>query len=176
MGSEDGVVLDDDAIEIVSTDAQETTDDGIEQEVEVGADYIEGLLDIAELDGDIEEDIEGERGMVRVVGSGLDALIGPKGEVLEALQELMRAAVTRETGERSRIMLDVGGYRSDRRDHARAVAESAVARVVESGAAVRCEPMNAYERKVVHDAVAAAGLTSESEGVEPNRFVVVLPA
>lgn len=176
MAGEDGVVLDDDALDIVSGDAQDATDDGIEQEVEVGADYIEALLDIAEIDGDIEEDIEGERGMVRVVGKGLDALIGPNGEVLEALQELMRAAVTRETGERSRIMLDIGGYRAGRRDHARAIAESAVARVVESGGAVRCQPMNAYERKVVHDAVAAAGLTSESEGVEPNRFVVVLPA
>jgi len=172
----EGVVLDDD--DIVVDDRGGESDpggvDGLEQEVEIAADYVVGLLDIADIDGDIEEDIEGERGMVRVVGTGLAALVGPQGEVLEALQELARLAVTRETGERSRVLLDIGGYRAARRDRALAEAAEAISTVQHGGGSVRLSPMTAFERKAVHDAVAAAGLTSNSEGVEPNRCVVVL--
>src|SRR5947209_2534586 len=86
----------------------------LEAESEIAADYIEGLLDVADLDGDIDMDVEGDRALVSVVGATLQELVGPRGEVLEALQELTRLAVHRQTGARTRIMLDVGGYRARR--------------------------------------------------------------
>jgi len=149
---------------------------GLEEEGEIAADYLEGLLDIADLDGDIDMDVEGDRAAVSIVGTGLHRLIGPGGEVLEALQELTRLAVARETGERTRLMLDIGGHRAARRTELARLGAEAVARVTESGEAVKLAPMSPFERKMVHDAVAAAGLRSESEGEEPNRRVVVLPA
>lgn len=148
----------------------------LEKEGDIAADYLEELLDIADLDGDLDMDVEGDRAAVSIVGADLNQLVGGKGEVLDALQELTRLAVYRETGERSRLMLDVGGYRSRQRDELVKVAAEAVAEAKESGAPVSLKPMSPFERKVVHDAVAAAGLNSESEGVEPRRFVVVLPA
>jgi len=152
----------------------------LEQEGEIAADYLEGLLDIADLDGDIDMDVEGERASVSIIGDGgsrdLNKLVGRDGEVLEALQELTRLAVYRETGERSRLMLDVDGHRAQQRERLVALAETSIAEVKESGESVSLEPMSAFERKVVHDAVAAAGLTSESEGAEPKRHVVILPA
>ena len=120
-------------------------------------------------------DVEGDRASVSIVGADLEALVGEEGEVLEALQELTRLAVYRETGERSRLMLDIGGYRADVRKNLVILAEEAIDDVRQSGEAVKLAPMTPFERKVVHDAVAAAGLTSESEGVEPTRCVVVLP-
>ena len=148
----------------------------LEQESEIAADYIEGLLDVADLDGDIDMDVEGERPMVSVVGATLTELVGPKGEVLEALQELTRLAVHRQTGTRSRIMLDVGGYRARRRQELAELGRTAAEEVNRTGVPQRLEAMTPFERKVVHDAVAAAGLRSESEGEEPTRRVVVLPA
>ena len=147
----------------------------LEQEGDIAADYLEELLDIADVDGDLDMDVEGDRAAVAILGSDLDQLIGPQGEVLEALQELTRLAVYRETGERSRLMLDVGGYRAEQRKRLVALAETSIAEVKESGESLSLEPMSAFERKVVHDAVAAGGCTSESEGVEPRRYVVVLP-
>ena len=147
----------------------------LEQEGDIAADYLEELLDIADLDGDLDMDVEGDRAAVSIVGGDLQLLIGRNGEVLDALQELTRLAVYRETGERSRLMLDVGGYREQKRQVLVKLAEETVARVKESGEPARLEPMSPFERKVVHDVVAAAGLTSESEGVEPRRYVVVLP-
>jgi spoIIIJ-associated protein len=153
----------------------------LEEEGEVAADYLEELLDIADLDGDIDIDVENGRASVAIVTeSGRDrelrGLVGPRGEVLEALQELARLAVQAKTGERSRLMLDVAGYRAGRRRTLEDVAARAVGEVRRTGQPVRLEPMNAFERKVVHDAVAEAGLGSESEGVEPARPVVVLPS
>lgn len=148
----------------------------LEQEGEIAADYLEELLEIADLDGDLDMDVEGDRATVSIVGANLPQLIGDNGEVLEALQELTRLAVYRETGERSRLMLDISGHRAARRTELEAQAASVVAEVKESGEPVSLEPMSPFERKVVHDAVAAAGLKSESDGVEPRRFVVVLPA
>ena len=148
----------------------------LEAEGDIAADYLEGLLDIADLDGDIDMDVEGDRASVSILGSGLDALVGDNGQVLEALQELTRLAVYRETGERSRLMLDIGGYRADLRRNLELLALDAIDDVKQTGEAVKLSPMTPFERKVVHDAVAAAGLTSESEGVEPTRCVVVLPA
>ena len=147
----------------------------LEQESEIAADYVEGLLDVADLDGDIDMDVEGDRALVSVVGATLQELIGPHGEVLEALQELTRLAVHRQTGARTRIMLDVGGYRARRRVELTEVGQDAADEVKSSGVPRRLEAMTPFERKVVHDAVAAAGLRSESEGEEPNRRVVVFP-
>jgi spoIIIJ-associated protein len=147
----------------------------LEQESEIAADYVEGLLDVADLDGDIDMDVEGDRALVSVVGATLQELVGPRGEVLEALQELTRLAVHRQTGVRTRIMLDVGGYRARRRMELTALGRDAAEDVGRTGVARRLDPMTPFERKIIHDAVAAAGLRSESEGEEPNRRVVVLP-
>ena len=150
--------------------------DQLEAEGDIAADYLEELLDIADLDGDLDMDVEGDRAAVSIVGAELSQLVGSDGEVLEALRELTRLAVYRETGERSRLMLDISGYRADKRAQLEQLAEETVARVKESGEPAPLDPMTPFERKVVHDAVAAAGLSSESEGVEPRRFVVVLPS
>ena len=150
----------------------------LEEEGEIGADYLEELLDI----GDIDIDIDHGRASIAVVASEegdereLADLVGRDGEVLEAVQELTRLAVQARTGNRSRLMLDINGYRADRRTELTKVAQEAVTKVLTSGEAVSLEPMNPFERKVCHDVVAAAGLVSESEGAEPHRYVVVLPA
>jgi spoIIIJ-associated protein len=148
----------------------------LEQEGEIAADYLEALLDIADFDGDIDMDVENDRATVSIVGADLNQLVGEKGAVLEALQELTRLAVTRETGERSRLMLDISGYRADVKTKLVEVAKAAVATVLESGEEVELKPMNAFERKVVHDAVAEAGAKSISKGEDPKRRLVVLPA
>jgi spoIIIJ-associated protein len=148
----------------------------LEQEGEIAADYIEGLLDIADLDGDIDMDVEGDRAVVSVVGATLDELVGDDGEVLEALQELTRLAVHRQTGVRARLMLDVGGFRSRRRNELAELGRSIAAEVARTGEPKKLSPMSPFERKIIHDAVAVAGLRSESEGDEPHRRVVVFPA
>ncbi|MEU1290397.1 R3H domain-containing nucleic acid-binding protein [Kitasatospora sp. NPDC005856] len=151
----------------------------LEQEGDIAADYLEGLLDIADLDGDIDMDVEGDRALVSIVSDGndraLQRLVGQDGEVLEALQELTRLAVHRETGERSRLMLDIAGFRARKREELAALGAEAAEQAKSSGEQVKLRPMTPFERKVVHDAVAAAGLRSESEGEEPQRCVVVLP-
>ena len=149
--------------------------DRLEREGDIAADYHEELLDIADLDGDLDMDVEGNRAAVSIIGGDVRALVGRNGEVLEALQELTRLAVYRETGERSRLMLDVGGFRADKRSRLEKIAAEAIAEVQRSGERKALDPMTPFERKVVHDAVAAAGLSSASEGAEPRRFVVVLP-
>jgi spoIIIJ-associated protein len=151
-------------------------DEAAPAESEIAADYIEGLLDVADLDGDIDMDVEGDRPVVSVVGATLSELVGPRGEVLEALQELTRLAVHRQTGTRSRIMLDVGGYRAHRREELAELGRKVAEEVGRTGVPQRLDAMTPFERKVVHDAVAAAGCRSESEGEEPSRRVVVLPA
>jgi spoIIIJ-associated protein len=148
----------------------------LEQEGEIAADYLEGLLDIADLGGDIDMDVENDRATVSIVGADLSQLVGKKGEVLDALQELTRLAVTRETGERSRLMLDISGHRAAVKVKLIEVAQEAAAKAIETGEEVELKPMNAFERKVVHDAVGEAGASSVSKGEEPNRRIVVLPA
>jgi spoIIIJ-associated protein len=148
----------------------------LEQEGDVAADFLEELLDIADLDGDIDLDVEADRAMVSIVGGNLGVLVGPDGRVLDALQELTRLAVLRETGERSRVLLDVDGHRERRRAALRELARRTVERVQADGQAVRLDPMSAFERKVIHDVIGSAGLSSESEGQEPQRCVVVSPA
>jgi spoIIIJ-associated protein len=152
----------------------------LEQEGEIAADYLEGLLDIADLDGDIDMDVEADRAAVSIVSDStsreLQKLVGRDGEVLEALQELTRLAVHRETGDRSRLMLDIAGFRARKREELSELGAKAAEEVKETGQPVKLRPMTPFERKVVHDAVAAAGLRSDSEGEEPQRCVVVLPA
>jgi spoIIIJ-associated protein len=163
------------APEVAEVDEEGPSARDLELEGDIAADYIEGLLDIADLDGDIDMDVEGDRAVVSVVGATLDELVGDDGEVLEALQELTRLAVHRQTGNRARLMLDIGGYRAQRRaelaEYGRKIAEE----VGRTGEPRSLEAMSPFERKIVHDAVAAAGMRSESEGEEPNRRVVVFP-
>lgn len=166
---------------MTDTTAPEGTDTmtRLEQEGEVAADYLEGLLDIADLDGDIDMDVEADRAAVSIIGDGsgrdLQKLVGRDGEVLEALQELTRLAVHRETGERSRLMLDIDGFRARKREELAELGAKAAKEAQDGGEPVKLRPMTPFERKVVHDAVKAAGLRSESEGEEPQRCVVVLP-
>lgn len=156
----------------------ETSDrrQALEREGDIAADYLEEFLDIADLDGDIDMDVENDRASVSIVGGQLKQLVGTEGEVLDAIQELTRLAVWRETGERSRLMLDIGGHRAARREVLVELAGEAIRRVQETGEPVSLEPMSPFERKVVHDEVAKAELVSDSEGVEPTRYVVVRPA
>jgi spoIIIJ-associated protein len=176
LSAEDGTFIAGQEEPGVGADPGEADPADLEQESEIAADYVEGLLDVADLDGDIDMDVEGDRALVSVVGATLQELIGSRGEVLEALQELTRLAVHRQTGMRTRIMLDVGGYRVRRRFELAELGKDAAAEVRSSGVPKRLSAMTPFERKVVHDAVASAGLRSESEGEEPNRRVVVFPA
>lgn len=148
----------------------------LDEERETAADYLEELLDIADLDGDLETYVSNGRPVVEITGGSLSALVGEEGEVLEALQELSRLAVHAQTGERSRLLVDIDGHRSRRKEVLVEKAKAAIAEVTSTGVAVAMPAMNPYERKIVHDTVAEAGLTSESEGEEPHRHVVVLPA
>jgi spoIIIJ-associated protein len=150
----------------------------LEDEGDVAADYLEELLDIADIDGDIDIEVRSGRTYISIVSedsrdSGLKALVGRGGEVLEALQELTRLSVLTATSARSRLVLDVDGYRGIRGNELRTIAEDAVAEARESGAEVVLEPMSAYERKIVHDVVAELGGVSESEGEGAGRHIVV---
>jgi spoIIIJ-associated protein len=170
----DGADEDDETDEDDEDDA--SGDDLLVREGDVAGDYLERLLDILDKDGDIDLDVEGDRASVAIVGGRLTDLIGQDGATLEALQELTRLAVAQSTGVRSRLMLDVGGYRAKRRADLTALGGEAARRVAESRQPERLAPMNPFERKVVHDVIASvAGVRSESEGEEPNRRVVVLP-
>jgi spoIIIJ-associated protein len=157
------------------SDEDEDDENPLEAEAEIAADYLEELLDIADLDGDIDTYIEGNRAHVSIVSES-ETLVGADGQVLDALQELARLAVMTETGDRSRLMLDVSGYRDRRRKQLIDLATDAVEEVKSNSEPVALAPMNPFERKIVHDAVAAAGLTSASEGEEPKRRVVVQPS
>jgi len=150
--------------------------DILEREGDIGGDYLEELLDIADLDGDIDLDVDGDRAIVSLVGGDLGHLVGDDGAVLTALQDLTRLAVTRETGQRSRLVVDVDGYRARRRSEIAGLVATAAEQVRAGGGAVPLPPMGAFERKIAHDAVAGLGLASESEGDEPRRRVVVRAA
>lgn len=158
-------------------DAPVTGEALLVQEGEIAGDYLEQLLDILDYDGDIDLDVEGSRAVVAIVGANdLDPLVGPRGVTLDALQELTRLTVAQQTGVRTRLMLDVGGYRAGRRTELSQLAATSVARVLENGDGLRMSPMNAFERKIVHDVVTATdGVRSESEGEDPDRRVVILP-
>lgn len=166
----------DEAVDDPDDEDEDEDGDPLVREGDVAGDYLERLLDILDVDGDIDLDVEGDRASVAIVGGNLTTLIGPDGATLEALQELTRLAVAQDTGVRSRLMLDVGGFRAKRRTDLTALAGEAARRVVQSRQPERLSPMNPFERKVVHDVIAGVtGVHSESEGEEPNRRVVVLP-
>ncbi|MQA08474.1 MAG: single-stranded DNA-binding protein [Pseudonocardiaceae bacterium] len=154
-----------------------SSNDMLVREGDIAGDYLERLLDLLDFDGDIDLDVEAGRAIVSIDGGeDLEKLVGPRGSVLEALQELTRLAVQQETGVRSRLMLDVAGWRADRREELRELGRNAAEKALKGGERVRMQPMSPFERKVVHDAVAAVdGVTSESEGEEPKRRVVVFP-
>jgi spoIIIJ-associated protein len=169
--------VDDDTEEADGATGTGGTDDLLVREGDVAGDYLERLLDILDVDGDIDLDVEGDRASVAIVGGQLSDLVGRDGGVLDALQELTRLAVAQSTGVRSRLMLDIGGFRARRRADLSSLAGEAAQRVPQSRQPERLSPMNPFERKVVHDVVAGlAGVRSESEGEEPNRRVVILPA
>ena len=157
---------------------EETARTRLDAEGDAAADFLEELLDILDMDGDIDISVEAGRAKVAIVSEGpnqnLKRLVGSDGEVLDALQDLARLAVQSETGEISRLMLDIAEYRVGRRERLAEIAREAIVKVTAGAERVALSPMNAYERKVVHDVVLEAGLTSESEGEDPNRFVVVL--
>lgn len=151
-------------------------EDLLVQEGEIAADYLEGLLDIADLGGDLVMDVENGRALVSITGAELNELVGDKGKVLDALQELTRLAVTRETGERSRLMLDISGHREKVRARLTELGKETAAKVLESGEPIKLAPMTSFERKIVHDVVSEAGAKSISEGETPRRRIVVHPA
>ncbi len=148
----------------------------LEEEGDIAADYLEGLLDIADLDGDIEITVDNDRPNLVIEGGELSHLVGRDGEVLDAIQELTRLAVQTSTGERSRLMLDIDGYRAEKRENLIKLAERSAEEVKESGKPLKLDPMNAFERKIIHDTIQKLGLTSESEGEDPDRCVVIQPA
>ena len=148
----------------------------LEEEGEVAADYLEALLDIADLDGDIDIDVENDRASLAITGGNLQNLVGERGEVLDSLQELTRLAVQTTTGDRSRLMLDIDGFRAGRRKELKALAEKMAEQAKTTGSSIKLDPMNAFERKIIHDTIQDLGLTSESDGEDPHRYVVIYPA
>jgi len=152
-------------------------EDLLVREGDIAGDYLERLLDLVDYDGDIDLDVEAGRAIVSIDGGDdLEKLVGPRGNVLEALQELTRLAVQQETGARSRLMLDIAGWRADRREELADLGRATAERVLSDGEKIRLQPMTPFERKVVHDAVATVdGVHSESEGEDPRRRVVVFP-
>lgn len=154
--------------------AQNEDDDPLVVEGDIAGDYLERLLDILDVDGDIDLDVEGSRAVVAIEGGDLEHLVGHRGQTLDALQELTRLAVAARTGVRSRLMLDIDGYRATERERLTKLATSAIEDVRSSGEERRLSPMNPFERKVVHDVVAAEDdVISESAGEEPQRRVVI---
>jgi spoIIIJ-associated protein len=154
-----------------------SSEDLLVREGDIAGDYLERLLDLVDYDGDIDLDVEAGRAIVSIDGGeDLEKLVGPRGNVLEALQELTRLAVQQETGTRSRLMLDIAGWRADRREELADLGRATAERVLADGEKIRLQPMTPFERKVVHDAVATVdGVHSESEGEDPRRRVVVFP-
>ena len=150
-------------------------EDQLVREGDIAGDYLERLLDVLDYDGDIDLDVEAGRAIVSIDGGeDLEKLVGDRGAVLEALQELTRLAVQQASGNRSRLMLDIAGWRQGRRDELTELGTRTAKEVLDSGDSVRLRPMTPFERKVVHDAVARVrGVASESEGEEPRRQVVV---
>ena len=160
----------------MAQDDDEKTMDQLNDEADIAADYLEGLLDIVDYEGDIELGVRNNRPMVQIVAdddSDIKHLIGRHGEVVDALQQLTRLAVQQKTGERSHLIVDVDGFLKRKRQHLRDVALDAVDEVRETGEPVNLKPMNSFEHKVIHDVVREEGLKSRSHGEEPHRYVTV---
>jgi spoIIIJ-associated protein len=174
--AEEAHEAEDEGLDEAQVTKSEDQEERLVAEGEIAGDYLEELLDLLDFDGDIDLDVEGNRAVVSIDGgTDLEKLVGRRGEVLDALQELTRLAVHQKTGERSRLMLDVAGWRRRRREELAGLGHKVAERVLESGEREQLAPMTPFERKIVHDAVAAvSGVRSESEGQEPARRVVVL--
>lgn len=154
----------------------ERTLDQLNEEADIAADYLEGLLDIVDYEGDIELGVRNNRPMVQIVADDdedIKHLIGRNGEIVDALQQLVRLAVQQKTGERSHVIVDVDGFLKRKRQHLRDLALDAIDDVQETGEPVDLKPMNSFERKIIHDVVREAGLKSRSHGEEPRRYVTV---
>lgn len=145
----------------------------LEADGDLAADYIEGLLDIADFDGDIDIDVANGRAYVSVTGGGeeLDRLAAP--EAVQALQDLTRLAVQAKTGRFSRLIVDIGGSRDARAIELKGMVDAAIAQIAAGRDRVELEPMSSYERKLVHDEVAERGYFSESRGEGRDRRLVI---
>lgn len=176
VGVEDTDDVDAEDVGDADDEDDEDEEDRLVEEGEIAGDYLEQLLDVLDFDGDIDLDVDGDRAVVSIDGGDdLTKLVGRKGEVLDALQELTRLAVQQATGDRSRLMLDIARWRADRRERLARLGREVAERVRDSGEREELDPMTPFERKIVHDAVAAVdGVMSESEGAEPKRRVVVI--
>jgi spoIIIJ-associated protein len=175
LGSQEAVVR----VRRRSGGADEVPEEALEEQADIAADFIEGLLDRLELDADVETNLEDGTMYVDIWGDGDDMglLIGRHGATLDALQELVRSVVQRRVEERCRVIVDVEDYRKRRRSQLEARAREIARRVAKSGREERMDPMNAYERKIVHDAAASVGgVTTLSEGEDPDRRVVIRKA
>ena len=163
-----------------AVEAEETPEERVarmDREADIAADFIEGLLDILDLPGDIDIEVNEDQAVVTVQDVGTGLLIGRRGATLDALQELVRCAVQRQMERRSHVRVDVEGYRARQLEKLRDKCREAIAEVRETGKSVKLEPMDAYERKMMHDIAAVSnGVTSLSEGAEPRRRVVIKPA
>ena len=161
---------------------REHRDEPVDAEVvgadtELAGDFLEGLLDAMDVDGDITTWVDENGGHIDLEGEDLDVLVGPNGETLDALQELTRLGVLRQTRRRARVFLDVNGYRARRREQLAAVAKTAAEQVLQTREDHEFQPMTPAERKAIHDAVATIeGTQTESLGEEPNRRVIIRPA
>ena len=164
-------------VETPEVEALEVDVKALEAEGDIAADYLEELLDIYDLDGDIEIDVRQGRAYLEISGdkdSNLSLISDP--DTVEALQELTRLAVQVKTTSFSRLILDVGGSRQKRVDDLTRIVNRLIEKVRESGEAAPMKPMSSYERKIAHDLIAEAGLVSESEGEGRDRHIVIKPA
>lgn len=157
----------------VNESAESANTEDLEAEGDLAADYIEGLLDLADLDGDLDMSVASGRAYLSITGGGedLDRLAMP--ETVQALQELTRISVQNQTGRFSRLILDIGGSRNLRAAELRRLVDAAVAQITAGRVEVELEPMSSYERKLVHDIVAEVGYHSESRGEGRDRRLVV---
>ena len=156
-----------------SPEGSEDEYDELEDARDEVLDFLDGLLDAMGVDGEADADIIDDGVDAWIDGDDLGLLIGRRGQVLDALQELLRIAVQRRLMERVRISLDVAGYRQRRRVALEQRAEEMARLALEDGE-VKLEAMSAFERKIVHETVARIdGVRSFSEGEEPRRCVVI---
>ncbi|AWV48906.1 hypothetical protein JK2ML_2709 [Mycobacterium leprae Kyoto-2] len=169
-------LLDDETTADANANKSNDFEERLVAEGEIAGDYLEELLDLLDFDGDIDLDVEGTRAVVSIDGGDdLNKLVGRTGEVLDALQELTRLAVHQKTGVRSRLMLDIAGWRRRRREELVALGDRMAWRVLATGECEKLTPMTPFERKIVHDAIAAVpGVHSESEGMGTARRVIIL--
>jgi len=155
-------------------ESKERTVKQLEEEGDIAADYLEELLDITDLDGDIDIDVREGRAYLAVTAGGnsnLNLISHP--DTVEALQELTRLAVQVKTNSYSRLILDVGGSRQARIDQLSKLVSKFIAKTQETGEPQHLKPMSSYERKLAHDLIAEAGLHSESEGEGRDRHIVI---